>query len=131
MTRESLSNTHHVLAGLGLLSALPAFHFVTGSILKYELGLLPGVSIYPVPPVILLGGTFERALYIGRPRRVFLCNGGFDTDRDQDCQHQALIAHDRTSFVFGLARKVRLKALISADNKLSYVLLSAGNGLKL
>ena len=58
MTRESLSNTHHVLAGLGLLSALPAFHFVTGSILKYELGLLPGVSIYPVPPVILLGGTF-------------------------------------------------------------------------
>lgn len=58
MTRESLSNTHHVLAGLGLLAALPALYFVTGSILKYELGLLPGVSIYPVPPVILLGGTF-------------------------------------------------------------------------
>jgi len=58
MTREPLSNTHHVLAWLGLLAALPPFYFITGSILKYELGLLPGVSIYPVPPVILLGGMF-------------------------------------------------------------------------
>jgi hypothetical protein len=41
---------------IGLFAALPAIYFVTGSILKYESGLLQGVQIHTFPPVVLLGG---------------------------------------------------------------------------
>ena len=58
MSRFSYSSSHYFLAGIGLLSACPALYFVTGSILKYELGLLHNVTIHPFHPIILLGGLF-------------------------------------------------------------------------
>ncbi len=56
MKSTALLPTNYWLAAFGLVSALPATYFVTGSILKYELGYLAGTSIYPLSPAILLGG---------------------------------------------------------------------------
>ena len=58
MGRFSYSSSHYFLAGIGLPSACPALYFVTGSILKFELGLLRNVTIHPFHPIILLGGLF-------------------------------------------------------------------------
>lgn len=44
------------LAALGLVAALPAIYFFTGSFLKYELGLLDGVEIFLFHPSVLIGG---------------------------------------------------------------------------
>lgn len=41
---------------LSFLLMLPASYFVTGNVLKYDLGLLPNVSVYPLPPWVVLGG---------------------------------------------------------------------------
>ena len=58
MSRCSYSSSHYFLAGIGLLSTCPALYFVTGSILKYELGVLHHVTIHQFHPIILLGGLF-------------------------------------------------------------------------
>jgi len=49
-------STNSLFALTGLIAALPAIYFVTGSILKYELGLLQSVQIHTFPPAVLLGG---------------------------------------------------------------------------
>jgi len=46
----------NLLGLIGLFAALPAIYFVTGSILKYEFGLLQSVEIHTFPPAVLLGG---------------------------------------------------------------------------
>ena len=56
MNQRSSSPTNLILVGVGLLSLTPALYFVGGSILKYELHLLPNVTIHPIHPIILLGG---------------------------------------------------------------------------
>ena len=46
----------HILAGVGLVVALPAIYFFTGSFLKYELNLLPNFDIFIPPPIVMVGG---------------------------------------------------------------------------
>ena len=45
-----------LFALIGLIAALPVIYFVTGSIMKYELGLLQSIQIHTFPPALLLGG---------------------------------------------------------------------------
>ena len=47
---------NNLLAFLGLCCAVPAWYFVIGSVLKYELGLLGSVQIRAFHPVVLVGG---------------------------------------------------------------------------
>ena len=47
---------NNMLASLGLCCAVPAWYFVIGSVLKYELGSLGSVQIREFHPVVLVGG---------------------------------------------------------------------------
>lgn len=49
-------------AVLGLVLALPAVLFVAFNVLKYELGLLPGIEIAPPHPALLLGSALAALL---------------------------------------------------------------------
>ncbi len=49
-------NTDNMLAAIGLLVAVPAIYFFTGSFLKYEMNLLTDVDIYVPSPVVMIGG---------------------------------------------------------------------------
>ena len=49
-------STDNLLAAIGLLVAVPAIYFFTGSFLKYEMNLLTDVDIYVPSPVVMIGG---------------------------------------------------------------------------
>ena len=49
-------NTDNLLAAIGLLAAVPAIYFFTGSFLKYEMSLLADVDIYVPSPAVMVGG---------------------------------------------------------------------------
>lgn len=57
MTTSHFNTTHRWTAAAGILAAAPAVYFVTLNVLKYELGLLPGIEIAPLHPALLLGGA--------------------------------------------------------------------------
>ena len=56
MKQLSDRSTDNILAIVGLLVALPAIYFFTGSFLKYEMNLLTSVDLFVPPPVVMLGG---------------------------------------------------------------------------
>ena len=49
-------------AAIGLILALPAVLFVSLNVLKYELGLLPGIEVAPLHPALLLGSALGALL---------------------------------------------------------------------
>jgi len=57
MTRTAFANIHKITALLGVAATLPLVVFVTSNILKYELGIWPGLLIPPIHPAILVGGV--------------------------------------------------------------------------
>ena len=56
MNQSSQRSIDDALAFLGLLLALPAIYFFTGSFLKYEMNLLANVEISIPPPRVMIGG---------------------------------------------------------------------------
>ena len=58
--------SRRVVGWIGLLCSLPAFYFVTGMVLKHELGLVPTAQIYVFSPIVLVGGL-ALALGLSRP----------------------------------------------------------------
>ncbi len=57
MTRTAFANIHKITALLGVAATLPLAVFVTSNILKYELGVWPGLQIPSIHPAILIGGV--------------------------------------------------------------------------
>ena len=57
MTRTAFVNIHKITALLGVAATLPLAVFVTSNILKYELGVWPGLRIPSIHPAILIGGV--------------------------------------------------------------------------
>jgi len=56
MVQSSSYRVANLVAVAGLLVALPAIYFFTGSFLKYEISLLDNVDILVPPPVVVIGG---------------------------------------------------------------------------
>ena len=56
MNLSSTGRVDATLAFVGLLLALPAIYFFTGSFLKYEMNLLSNIEIIVFSPSVLIGG---------------------------------------------------------------------------
>jgi hypothetical protein len=54
--------SHPYAAILGLIAAIPLLLFVSLNILKYELGLMPGIEIIPIHPAVIVGGGMAAIL---------------------------------------------------------------------
>jgi len=57
MTRTAFASIHKITALLGVAATLPLAVFITSNILKYELGVWPGLRIPSIHPSILIGGV--------------------------------------------------------------------------
>ena len=53
----AFANIHKITALLGVAATLPLAVLVTSNMLKYELGVWPGLQIPSIHPVILIGGV--------------------------------------------------------------------------
>lgn len=53
----AFANIHKITALLGVAATLPLAVFVTSNMLKYELGIWPGLQIPSIHPAILIGGV--------------------------------------------------------------------------
>jgi hypothetical protein len=62
MTLQNRTHFRSLSAALGLVLALPVTLFVAFNVLKYELGLLPGIEIPPLHPLLLLGSALGALL---------------------------------------------------------------------
>ena len=56
MNRPTLTSIHNLTALIGAIAAFPLVMFVAGNVLKYEAGLLPGLEMPELHPVLLIGG---------------------------------------------------------------------------